>query len=216
MTTKFGLEIEYIGPHVSDMGHLMTRAGFECHSESYNHSTRSYWKVVQDGSVCGGGEIVSPPLPYNPESLGQIDAVYSALSNVGASMDQTCGLHVHVDATWLRAYTSNQRDAFFTFLTAAFQKHEAQFDMMVQNHRNQNGYCKSTLGKTARDLRSDRYHKLNLCSYTAHGTVEFRQYQGTMNAKAVKAWVTLCVAFVANCRKHFEAANRIAATPATV
>lgn len=214
MTTKFGIEIEYVGPYVHEMGERMTAAGFECQSESYNHTTRNYWKVVRDGSVWNGGEIVSPPLPFNADSLARVDACYAALERVGASMDTNCGLHVHVDATFLRAYTPAKRDAFFTFLTAAFQKHESQFDMMVKGHRNMNHFCKSTLGKTARDLRSDRYHKLNLCSYQAHGTVEFRQYQGTMNAKAVKAWITLCVTFLANCRKAFEQANGITAQAA--
>jgi hypothetical protein len=42
-----------------------------------------------------------------------------------------------------------------------------------------------------------RYFSLNLQSYARHGTVEFRQHQGTVDAQKACEWVKLVVGFVA-------------------
>jgi hypothetical protein len=36
-----------------------------------------------------------------------------------------------------------------------------------------------------------RYHKLNLSSYVSHGTIEFRQHQGTINYVKISRWIDL-------------------------
>jgi hypothetical protein len=41
-----------------------------------------------------------------------------------------------------------------------------------------------------------RYRKLNVWAFDAHGTVEFRLHQGTLNAERAVAWVRLVVGFV--------------------
>jgi hypothetical protein len=35
----------------------------------------------------------------------------------------------------------------------------------------------------------DRYRNLNVAAYARHGTLEFRQHQGTVNATKMVAWV---------------------------
>lgn len=42
----------------------------------------------------------------------------------------------------------------------------------------------------------DRYYKLNPCALSNHGTVEFRQCNGTINPDTVTNWIRLCVNFV--------------------
>jgi hypothetical protein len=41
-----------------------------------------------------------------------------------------------------------------------------------------------------------RYRKLNIESYVTHGTVEFRQHQGTTNAAKIINWIKLTQAIV--------------------
>lgn len=216
---KFGLEIEFTGLNGRSLPTFssdLRDVGFRADSEGYHHEVRSYWKLVPDGSVSNGGEMVSPPLPFDSESLAVVERAYSALAACGARESQECGTHVHVDLTWLREYSRANQDAFLRFLVAAFQASEPTFDMLCKAHRANAYYCRSTVGKSYSEIKNDRYHKINLQSYTLHGTVEFRQLHGTMNAKAVKAWITLCVTFVSNARKRFEAMNGIGATPAAL
>lgn len=51
-------------------------------------------------------------------------------------------------------------------------------------------------------LRSaNRYRKLNLQSFWQHGTVEFRQHQGTVEAEKACNWVRFCLRMVIAARK---------------
>jgi hypothetical protein len=45
-------------------------------------------------------------------------------------------------------------------------------------------------------MRFDRYQKLNLESLERHGTIEFRQHSGTVDAEKAVNWVRLCTAFI--------------------
>ena len=47
--------------------------------------------------------------------------------------------------------------------------------------------------------RGDRYHKLNLQSYSRYGTIEVRHHGGTMNADKVCHWVTMLLCLMDRC-----------------
>jgi len=218
MTTKFGCEIEFQGlGYQYDAAEALNRSGFACTGERYNHTTRTYWKVTEDGSVTRGCELVSPPLPFDSRGLAEVANAFAAINANNGSADESCGFHVHVDATFVREYTAAKRDAYFAFLLGAFQAVEGSFDLMVKDRRVE-GYgarwCKSTKGKNVTVVRADRYHKLNLAAFYDHGTVEFRQMHGTVNGKAAIAWITLCVRFMENVKARFEASYG-APVPAT-
>lgn len=100
----FGLEIELIHPDAREVRYAMNAAGLSCEREDYNHTTRSYWKIVPDGSVAHGFEVVSPIL-RGSEGRRQARIAYQALRDAGASVDRSCGLHVHLEATDLTAGT---------------------------------------------------------------------------------------------------------------
>jgi hypothetical protein len=59
------------------------------------------WRVVADGSVSNGCEVVSPILSGN-EGLQALQTVVRALKAAGATVNNTCGFHVHVDARDLK------------------------------------------------------------------------------------------------------------------
>lgn len=47
-----------------------------------------------------------------------------------------------------------------------------------------------------RNCLGDRYRKINFASYIQHGTVEFRQLEGTLDELKVAAWIKFCTTFV--------------------
>ena len=94
---KFGVEMEIVGISREQALSAMRAVGVEVQSEQYNHATRPHWKLVSDASVAGGFEVVSPVL--NGEAgLEELRRVATALDDMGATANRTCGLHVHIDA----------------------------------------------------------------------------------------------------------------------
>ena len=98
----FGIEIEFFGVHVYKVVEALRVNGVNFQHESYNHSTRSYWKLITDCSVTnrgtglsrGGHELVSPIL-VGREGLEEVRKVMDVLDSIGAKVDKSCGLHVH-------------------------------------------------------------------------------------------------------------------------
>lgn len=205
---NIGIEIEFVGlgSDTYNLAHTLSGNGFDVRNDGYHHESRPFWKVVTDGSVWGGAEIVSPVLSYDTD-LPMVRQVLETLKEKGARADERCGVHVHVDHTWLNTISSVKRQAYFAFITAAYQKVEPTFDLTVREDRNYNSYCRSTIGKSCRDIRSNRYHKLNLAAFDRHGTVEYRHLQGTVNADTVIAWIKLVHTFNANVKARFDAMN---------
>ena len=62
MDRKFGIELEIVGITRQTALRALSAVGIHVQDESYNHTTRGYWKLVPDGSVRGGFEVVSPIL----------------------------------------------------------------------------------------------------------------------------------------------------------
>lgn len=199
----FGIEIEGISPVSKDiLAHRLQQAGVRCQYEGYNHRLRNYWKIVTDASISEdrgtiGFELVSPPL-RGVEGLEEIRKVCEALQQIGCRVNRSCGLHVHHDAS---DYTVEA----FKNLYAIYIRFEAAIDELVSESRRgqRNGYCGSLGGETSlervKNVREmydltwsvfpSRYVKLNCQSYEVHGTVEFRQHQGTMDGEKIVAWV---------------------------
>lgn len=199
----FGIEIEGLSPvSRNDLARSLETFGIECVHEGYNHRRRSHWKIVTDGSICEnrgtcGFELVSPPL-RGAEGLEEIRKVCKALRQIGCTVNRSCGLHVHHDA-------SDYNVESFKNLYAIYIRFEAAIDELVSASRRgqRNGYCASLGGEIGlervknvrqmydltRSVFPSRYVKLNCHSYEVHGTVEFRQHQGTMDGEKIVAWV---------------------------
>ena len=208
----FGVEIEFIG-NAQKVERAMRNEGLACYSESYNHTTKSHWKIVTDSSVHATGnqmgnglELVSPILK-GQNGMNQLEKACKALEAAGAKVNKTCGLHVHHDA---RDFTS----ATFVNLLLIYGRFEEAIDSLVSPSRrgNQNTYCgsiqmlnysheeiKEMAQLTPRQICNrigTRYIKLNFQSYITHGTVEFRQHQGTIEFEKMYNWILLTQAMV--------------------
>lgn len=221
---KFGVEIEFVGISPEDAVRALREARIECHHEEYNHSTRTYWKVVRDSSVRPGrgipanfcGELVSPPLK-GEQGLQELKRAVNALKAAGASANASCGLHVHVDA---RDLTGGE----ILGVVHRYAHFESEIDGFMPAHRNRNRFARTVSGsfveQISRRMNSDRnaqetfrhvdrYRKVNVASYARHNTVEFRQHQGTVEYSKIENWVQFCVAFV----QRFVDARSTTATP---
>jgi hypothetical protein len=204
----FGVELEVVAggdnrqcsDHVGRLRTLLVEHGF----------SDDGWRAVHDGSVTGGGEVVSPVLK-GESGLRQLESVCEKLKDAGYTANMSCGMHVHIG---VRQFQVHQ----IARICRAFLNNEAHFDAVVSPSRRNNHYCRSnTQFSIPRDPRnmatlarafnggwepnvhytSFRYRKLNLQSYALHGTIEFRQHQGTVEKDRACNWVRLITEFCA-------------------
>jgi hypothetical protein len=217
---KFGIEIEAFGISTSLVASELTAAGIPTIFMGYTHTTTAHWKVVTDVSIQGhqSFELVSPIL-QGADGFAQIAKVCTVLTRLGAKVNKSCGLHVHADG---RDFSTNL--PALKRLSKLFLKHEKNFDSVVvpSRRKNNNSMIQSNLSRhsTLKDAfqkidsattldslisivcpgngtyrEAGRYHKLNLVAMLRHGTVEFRQHGGSIDATKISNWVAYLLDF---------------------
>lgn len=205
----FGVEIECKGISRSQACSAIQAAGIQARIEAYGHSRPRMWKLVTDASVVQGFEVVSPVL-RGENGIEEVRKVAKALTSAGASVDRSCGLHVHVSAQGM------SRDDLLN-IVCRYARFEDEIDGFMPRSRrgSSNTYCQSHrrwISNPSSLIRSvnsggnrpeavanvfyDRYFKVNLQSYIRQGTIEFRQHSGTTNADKIENWIRFCVNFV--------------------
>ena len=194
------------------------------------------WEVDMDDSIRADGplsgpqgveygyvgiELKSPALPYTAESLVKIREMCQLLGEFDISVNQSCGLHVHV---------GNERKGFpletiknLCVMTATFER---ELESLHPPHRIGNRYTRSIGslfdGISPRDIRrmikkaetiedliklvqkGDKRHAYNLLhlkspkdeSPISLQTFEFRQHDATLDADAITKWVELTCGLV--------------------
>ncbi len=195
----FGIEIELVHGNKYAMRDALQRAGIDCEVEGYNHTTRPHWKIVTDSSIRGGGyELVSPILK-GEEGLDEVRRVCEVLNAQGATVNRSCGLHVHHGA-------GDLKEKHLRNLLNLYRRSEGVIDTMmpVSRRASNNTYC-----ETLRHLREGerpwgRYYKLNLESLHVHGTVEFRQHSGTVDAEKITNWVKITQMMVERSKRQVK------------
>jgi hypothetical protein len=217
---RFGIEIEAFGVTREQLVAKLREAGIEVQSEDYNHRTRTWWKIVRDGSIRGENsfELVSPPLK-GEDGINQIKRVCEVLVQLNAKVNKSCGFHVHFDAENLTLQTWKN-------LTWNYYMLEEEIDKMMPPSRrgNSNNYCQSlrtrvenqnlqreidecqTLMDLSRKMTDrSRYFKLNYESYWRHKTVEFRQHSGTVEFEKISNWIKILNRII-----NYSEGNRVA------
>lgn len=182
-------------------------------------ATRDYtrWVLTTDGSVTSRGsvdpnypvlgssglELVSPVL-FGMNGMKKLQKVLDALVNAGATVNRSCGIHVHIgaadlDTKALKALHTNYADA-----------QTAELDSFLLDDRKEGSHGSCSWAKIVRRPeaiaaqiraalhggRYDRYAAVNLANFVRRGTVEFRQMQGSVNAENVCSWVIYCMELV--------------------
>ena len=199
----FGIEIELEHNDSYAMKLALRTAGIACEVEGYNHHNRPHWKITIDVSVRNGYELVSPILK-GEEGLEEIRRVCEVLNTQGATINHTCGLHVHHDA-------SDLKDRNLRNLLNLYRRAEDVIDSMMPKSRraNNNRFCKAMWTVDEGNYPHSRYFKLNLQSLHVHGTVEFRQHSGTIDADKIINWVEITQLMVERSKRQIKSGAKM-------
>lgn len=112
-----------------------------------------------------------------PDNLRQL---CSLLNSLGAKVNKSCGLHVHLDA---RHLNSDQVKA----KGVNFERALPVMLSMVPKSRRSNTYCKPSVS----NLNGSRYHAVNLTAFSKYKTVEVRLHSGTTDFTKIFNWAVL-------------------------
>lgn len=177
--------------------------------EGYNHNDcTDHYKFVSDASIRGTNaiECVSPVL-NSKDGLKSLEACCQALNEVGAKVNKSTGLHVHIA-------TRNMTGGWYVNIFNNYKYLEGVIDTFMAPSRrgNNNGFCCTLQNHdfsrclNQRDVQSeldyDRYHKVNAEAYMRHQTIEFRQHQGTTDFAKISRWVKFCAKLVGWSKNH--------------
>lgn len=114
---------------------------------------------------------------------------YSILANVcqgldgNATVNKSCGLHVHFD----RRHSDYYKTVDVACVLAGYVP--ALKQMLPESRRN-NQYCKYSHNQ------NDRYSFINSKAYIRHGTLEFRGHSGTIDYTKIKNWIKIMQALI--------------------
>jgi len=194
----------------------------ENNGRAYGHGVSSNWKIVPDATV-RGWEVVSPILK-GLDAKDQIDAVVTALKGIGCGVNIGTGLHVHHDARGLTGkqigMTLGTYAAFQPLLNLAVSQSRrgrqyggyngiTNWDQMTENGTDKwnvirGGFSNKQFAFGDDQMRNaitqkfnhNRENSVNVFSLQRHGTIEFRQHQGTLNATKIWTWVLITQSMV--------------------
>jgi hypothetical protein len=173
------------------------------------------WKADRDPSIRAGGtheacEFVSPVFKGS-EGLKQLLADLATIRALGARVNTSCGLHVHVGID----KTDTELTTKLITLVSNFEK--AIYASTGTTRREQSRWCNGLNqygnADTARQNGAhSRYHVANLATGTKP-TVEFRAFAATLDAVKVTAAVLMCVGFVERASRAKKTTDWTAKTP---
>lgn len=198
----FGVEIE-CNVRRDDFANVAGNLPYDWQG-TYNHNdSRTHFRFVHDGSVRGDNpiECVTPVLNYGARKDGKklLKQCVKALNDANVSVNRSCGLHVHIGSNDLT-------DEQYSNVFVNYMHLELLIDTIMAPSRRGNGcnWCATLQGKGLEDchtrlsvrraLNRNRYHKVNPMS--GHGTIEFRQHQGSANFDKIFNWVMFCARLV--------------------
>lgn len=207
----FGVEAEFFGITRDTAKRALASVGISS-TIAGRMTSVSNWKLTTDGSVTSLGtgegcglELVSPIL-RGVAGMEEAMKALKALTDAGAKVDSSCGLHVHLGADGMTGadlmrvvdlYTANTP---FIRQLVANSRHGSQWcrdwTSASLNHQLVRNIRTVTSPSTLRTstAHTGRYYTVNLEAYSKHGTIEFRQHQGTLNGKKLLNWVKFVMA----------------------
>lgn len=234
---KYGVEIEFLGitreaaaEIVADFfGTGYFYEGGDLKERDIADSDQRIWRVVRDASIEAYSdeeqcELVTPILTY--PDLEILQQVVAKLKAAGASVNKSCGLHIHVDA---KRFTPQ---AVFNLVTLIGSREQLLYralgipkdrmryckrinDELVQTivekkpesleELRRNWYLESPYETVEGKYHSTRYHGLNLHAMFTKGTVEFRLFNSTLEVSEVKAYVQFVLALSNQALLHKKA-----------
>lgn len=204
-------------------GTQATHVGGSYDSYTVDDGQGRKWKVVSDASIrceARGGreatrnhsvEVVSPICKY--ADIETVQQIVRSLRHAGAKVNDSCGIHIHVDASRHDAQTlrnivnimASKEDLLYKALNVRIdrqyycQKADLRFleEVNLKHPKSMEDVERLWYnGDSRRYSHYDqtRYHALNLHSVFSKGTIEFRMFNSTLHAGEVKSYIQLCLA----------------------
>lgn len=228
---RFGIEIEMTGITRAVAAQVIagyfnttaTHVGGFYDSYTVRDGENRQWKIMSDASIRAETrrgrtsnsdyrvEFVSPICRY--EDIEPLQEIIRKLRTAGARVNDSCGIHVHVDASAHNVKTlrnivnimAAKEDLLYKALKVEVEreyyckKADTRFLDAMNNRRPKTMDALERLwynGRSGRNEHYDnsRYHALNLHSVFSKGTIEFRMFNSTLHAGEVKAYIQLCLA----------------------
>lgn len=220
----FGVEIECVGiSRETAAAALAPVLGYTPRITGY-HGDSSYteWTVQYDGSLVdrtgrGSAEVVTRVL-QGDAGLAELRAGIDALAAAGATVNVSCGQHVHhsiddLDGDALALFVENfaRLQPLMSKLVAPSRRHNGRTHNGYTNYAGasirpddvrrlttaaRTGWQASNGRRSLTNGFAGRYTRLNVNAYVERGTVEFRQHQGTVDSAKTLAWVRFGQAIV--------------------
>ncbi len=246
---RFGVEVEMTGLTRADAATVAAQFFHSSpHFDGTYYNTYSVtdaegrkWKFMSDGSIdCQkkehgrrvtvnteySVEMVTPICRY--EDIPTIQELLRKLRSAGAFVNDSCGVHIHVDAAPFDAahlrnlvnIVASKEDMIYRALQVSRSREasycrriEPSFLEELNRKKPKTLDALKSIWYQGRDgshehYHSSRYHCLNLHSVFQKGTVEFRAFNGEIHAGKIKAYIQFCLAITA------QALNQRSASPA--
>lgn len=228
---RFGIEIEMTGITRAAAAKVIagyfdttaTHVGGFYDSYAVRDDQERQWKVMSDASIRAQTrrgntnnsaykvELVSPICRY--EDIELLQEIIRKLRAAGARVNDSCGIHVHVDAGAHNVKTlrnvvnimAAKEDLLYKVLNVEVErqhyckKADTRFLDEMNRRKPKSMEAMEQIWYNGRSGRNDhydqsRYHALNLHSVFSKGTIEFRLFNSTLHAGEVKAYIQLCLA----------------------
>lgn len=201
----FGVEIECFNAPRPLLVNSVTNKGvgifsyMGCYSGCHADNHKSF-KIVSDGSIDGrdSNEVVSPVLK-STNGMSSLKKVCEALNEIGAKVNRSCGLHVHIGAEGLtdEQYANVFKNYYYmTLLIETFLAPSRRGGCHWCNRLPSAIISCNSRSEVLDACHNDRYHVVNPCAYARHKTIEFRQHQGSTDFEKIKNWVHFCAKLV--------------------
>lgn len=121
------------------------------------------------------------------------------LNRIGAKVNKSCGLHIHIDA---RHLTSDQVKAS----GRRFARALPVLLSMVPQSRRDNHFCRPSVST----LKGSRYHAVNLTAFSKYKTIEVRLHSSTTDFSKIMLWTRLLLAIhTSNLSKNCATINEL-------
>ena len=228
---KFGLEVEFTGmtrKAAADVvaRYLQSKVQFTGSYQILDKRNRT-WKIVSDSSITAESkkdeevdshfrcELVTPVCSYN--DIPDIQQIVRELRKEGMIVNESCGIHVHVDSEGhtaeslcvLTDFMAQQEDTIFEALGTLPDREDsycrkvdkaflrlihASKGTISMNDLRLYWYNGGSISRMIDHYDSSRYHAFNLHSLWQGKGIEYRMFNGTTHAGKIKAYIQFCLA----------------------
>lgn len=172
-----------------DVGHYEPDIQLDEDDEDYSTDYREVGLEYLYGGHIG---VEFRVLVKQKELRSVLPKVLSFIKRKNGYVNESCGLHVHLDMRLRNFRKSTLR---------LYEMIDTLYDMMPE-HRKCNDYCRfSDLDSNElQDLRhyGDRYKAINLQSFREHKTLEVRCHEATLDSRTIINWAEFLVSVVDN------------------